>query len=176
MKRKKVSKIMKTLTLILTFSLIVLSHATPTFLSRIKPQMKQSSALDDAQLQNLDKLNCNYRVSIKTSCLSPFITYDRITLVFGNVTRYQTVYINSMGGIRLERCLTDVVIIEGPCQDKICKMTIFRSGSVYNYDSWIVEYVTVEDYKNPPITFYYEPNYIIPDDGVGYGPDYCHGD
>ncbi|XP_012571231.1 embryo-specific protein ATS3B-like isoform X1 [Cicer arietinum] len=185
MKRKKVSKIMKTLTLILTFSVIVLSHATPTLLTRIKPQMKQSSALDDAQLQNLDKLNCNYRVAIKTSCLSPLITNDRITLLFGNATRYETVYVENVGGpnskTRLEPCKTDVLDLEGPCGYNICKVLIYRSRPHNgvrrpNDDRWIVESVTIDDYRKPPITFYYKPNYIIPDDGFGYGPNYCHRD
>ncbi|XP_004487217.2 embryo-specific protein ATS3B-like [Cicer arietinum] len=186
MQRKEVNKIMKVLTLILTFSIIVvLSRATPTLFTRLEPQINQFSALDATKPQNLDEQNCKYRSTIKTSCLSPIHTNDIITLSFGDATHDGTIDVENLGGPqnkRLEACVTVELGLEGPCRDKICKVLISRSGphsSVpkFDDDSWIAEYVTIEDYKNPPIRFDFKPkDIIIPDDGYGYGLDYCPKD
>ncbi|XP_012571255.1 embryo-specific protein ATS3-like [Cicer arietinum] len=181
MQRKEVNKIMKVLILILTFStIVVLSHATPTLLTRFESQINQSSALDVTQLQNFDKWDCKYKVTVKTSCRSPVHTNDIITLSFGDASRNGLIYIENMGGPKDERvgqCMTVQLDLEGPCRDKICRLLIIRSGHhsllpTFD-DTWIVEYVYIEDYKNPPIRFDFDENYIIPDDGLGYGPNYC---
>ncbi|KAK2371526.1 hypothetical protein P8452_58462 [Trifolium repens] len=159
---------MKTLTLILTFSIIVFfSHATPILVTEPQPQLNQSSS---TQQQNETKLSgsCNYMVNIKTSCNSPSYTKDEISLLFGDAHNSQ-VYVPRLDDPdsgTFEQCITNELEILGPCIKKICKLYLFRNGT----DGWIPETVTAYDYDNPPVKFYY--NIGIPED-AGYGYNYC---
>nr|AQM52234.1 nodule-specific PLAT domain protein [Medicago truncatula] len=166
---------MKTLlTLIFTFSIIIVAftHATPTLIIRTQPQMNQSSMLIHTQQQNETKRsgNCDYKVTITTSCKSPLSTKDEISILFGDADGSEVVYVPRLddpdSGTTFEQCTTMDFEILGPCIGKICKMYLFRNGT----DGWIPETVTASHHDNPPVTFKY--NIDIPKDS-GYGFNNC---
>ncbi|XP_057458078.1 embryo-specific protein ATS3B-like [Lotus japonicus] len=158
---------MKTLTLILTFSIIsVFSQAT--LLLTDPPQPNESFKPNLTQHQQ--NAGCSYTVTIRTSCSSPSYTRDRISLSFGDAYGYQ-VYVPRLddpSSRTFERCSTDTFQINGPCTYQICYLYLYRSG----YDGWIPESVTVSGYNSQPVTFYY--NAFIPA-GIWFGFDYCRG-
>nr|XP_004487213.2 embryo-specific protein ATS3A-like [Cicer arietinum] len=172
MQYKEINKIMKTLILILIFSIIVVfSQTTPTLLTRFKHQTNQYSTLYDVQPQNVNVPygTCKYMITIKTSCLSPIHTRDIVGISFGDANGFSLVVweLGDPESRRFEQCMTTIFWIAGPCIDQICKLFLYRNGT----DSWIPESVIADDYRNPPITFYY--NAYIPNDGFGYGHDFC---
>nr|XP_027190994.1 embryo-specific protein ATS3B-like isoform X2 [Cicer arietinum] len=134
--------------------------------TRDKPQINQPSMLNDINSQSS---SCNYLVTIKTSCDSPLNTTDQIDIVFGDADGSEVFSprLDEPDSGAFEQCTTVSFEIEGKCLNKICKLYLYRRGS----DGWLPELVTAYDYLALPVPFYY--NTDIPDDGVGYGFDYC---
>ncbi|CAJ2661349.1 embryo-specific protein ATS3A-like isoform X2 [Trifolium pratense] len=158
---------MKALTLILlTFSITVaVSHATPTLITYPQPQMNLSSMIDETRLIS----NCNYLITIKTSCSSPPHTTDQISLLFGDANGSE-LYVQRLDGPddseTFKQCSTISFEILGPCVGKICQLYLFRNGT----DGWMPETVTALYNDYPPVTFNY--NIFIPQ-GVSSGFNYC---
>ncbi|KAA8540482.1 hypothetical protein F0562_024599 [Nyssa sinensis] len=86
--------------------------------------------------------SCSYTVSIRTSCSSPRLTRDQISLSFGDAYGNQ-VYaprIDDPSSRTFERCSVDTFQIYGPCTYQICYFYLYRSG----YDGWKPE--SVQDF------------------------------
>nr|XP_012571254.1 embryo-specific protein ATS3A-like isoform X2 [Cicer arietinum] len=122
--------------------------------------------------ENVAERNCNYMVTIKTSCHSPRRTNDKITVLFGDFKHFVPIRTPKMNSNskRFERCTTTKFKLLGSCLNKLCRLYVIRSGS----DGWMPEYVTVDDYKNTPISIYFST--FFPDDGAGYGLNFCYED
>ncbi|CAH9075711.1 unnamed protein product [Cuscuta epithymum] len=113
---------------------------------------------------------CTFTVSIRTSCSSPYLTEDQISLSFGDAYGNQ-VYaprLDDPSSRTFERCSSDTYEIKGPCTYDICYLYVYRSG----YDGWIPYDITVSGYYTRPVTFRY--NVPIPSN-IWYGFDYCSG-
>ncbi|CAL5214869.1 unnamed protein product [Lathyrus oleraceus] len=164
---------MKSLTLILTFSIIVgYSHATSTLVTLLQSQLNQYSTLNLTQQQiNETKLMemgmCSYRITIKTSCNSPKYTKDTIGILFGDAYGKEITALKVYPESEMfERCKTLVYEVLGHCIGKICKLYVARVG----LDGWMPETIIVYDHNDPPISVNY--NYFIPE-GIRQGSDYC---
>ncbi|XP_004487219.1 embryo-specific protein ATS3B-like [Cicer arietinum] len=159
---------MKLFTLILTFSIIVdLSQATPTLITQHTIQTNQSSTLNSIEREGD---TCNYKITIKTSCYSPPSTTDQIDLLFADAhgTEVFVPRLDGRASGTFDQCTTSIFNIRGKaCVDEICKVYVYRRGS----NGWIPKTVTVNDYINPPLTIYL--NVYIPNDGAGYGHNFC---
>ncbi|XP_058765838.1 embryo-specific protein ATS3B-like [Vicia villosa] len=162
---------MKYLTLVIFSTIIVFSHAMPTIVTRLQPQMNQSFVFNHTQEQiNRTKQvrTCSYMISIKTSCNSPANSKDTVGILFGDAVGNEITMLNvdSPDIHTFERCKTLNFEVLGNCIGKICKLYVARAGS----NGWIPETITAYHYDYPPIRFNY--NYFIPDD-QRYGFDYC---
>ncbi|OAY72335.1 hypothetical protein ACMD2_15879 [Ananas comosus] len=113
--------------------------------------------------------SCSYTVKIRTSCSSPRITRDAISLAFGDLYRNE-VYVPRLddpSSGTFERCSTDTFKIKGPCGYGVCYLYLRRNG----WDGWIPEWVQVYDpYYSRTVTFYYSTS--LPN-GVWYGFNQC---
>ncbi|XP_045806082.1 embryo-specific protein ATS3B-like [Trifolium pratense] len=170
---------MKNLSLIITFSIIVVfSHATPTLVTRTQLQMNLSSMLNQTQQQiNETRLiggrgdsigRCDYLITIKTSCDSPTYTKDHISLLFGDAhgTELFVPRLDGPDSGPFKKCSTMSFDVPGQCIDKICKLYLYRNGT----DGWVPETVVAYDYNYPPVIFNY--NFFL-SDGPGTGYNHC---
>ncbi|KAL2332447.1 hypothetical protein Fmac_020028 [Flemingia macrophylla] len=150
------------LSLLLTFCIIsALSQAT---LQATHPQAINSSKLNQTQQQ----INggCRYSVIMETSCSSSFYVRGQIDLLFGDAYGNQ-VYVPQLEG-PLD-CSTNKYEIHGPCILKICHLNLYMTGDT----DWILETVSIYDYLNDPVTFYFGT--YISEDGSYYF-NHCHDD
>ncbi|KAK2371522.1 hypothetical protein P8452_58464 [Trifolium repens] len=178
---------METLTLTLTFAIITaFSQATSTLVTRTQPQINLSSMLNHSQ-QHISETrrndgrgrnhDCDYLITIKTSCDSPTYTKDKIGLSFGDaygdehyiprVKDYIPRVNDSSDSEPFKKCNTFSFNLPGLCISKICKLYLFRKGS----NGWVPETVVVYDYKYPPVIFNY--NFSLSDGRAGTGYNYC---
>ncbi|KAJ1431378.1 PLAT/LH2 domain superfamily [Sesbania bispinosa] len=120
-------------------------------------------------IQMKSEHNCSYMVMITTSCSSPKITLDEISLAFGDA------YGNQVYAPRLddpisrtfEQCSSDSFQIDGPCASPICYVYLYRSGAD---DGWKPETVKIYGFDADPITFNF--NTSIPND-TWFGYNFC---
>nr|XP_012571220.1 embryo-specific protein ATS3A-like [Cicer arietinum] len=150
---------MKALTLILTFSIIVvLSHATPTMFYRHRPP---------SYITKPQNGTCKYTITVKTSFLSQADTKKLFISIFFGDAKDRWIDINKLNDTQSKmfgQNAKSIFTTMGPCLDKICKVSIVQEPlkSLFLWrakqDSmkWIIEYVTIEDSMNPPITFYFD--------------------
>uniref|UniRef100_A0A1D1Y9E1 ATP synthase subunit delta n=1 Tax=Anthurium amnicola TaxID=1678845 RepID=A0A1D1Y9E1_9ARAE len=135
-----------------------------------REELKQAAALQGSAA---GKGSCTYTVSIKTSCSSPRVTRDAISLTFGDVN-HNEVYaarLDDPASRTFERCSVDTFRMSGPCGSRTCYLYLYRSGR----DGWTPEYVKV--FYRPgdtrtSVTFYYGSP--IPN-AVWYGFNLCNG-
>ncbi|MED6216372.1 hypothetical protein PIB30_007014 [Stylosanthes scabra] len=114
--------------------------------------------------------NCSYLVAISTSCSSPKINTDEISIVFGDAQGNQ-VYAPKLGdriSKTFEQCSSDTFQIDGPCTSQICFAYLRRSGSKTN--GWEPETVKIFTYNTEPVTFTFDTP--IPND-EWYGYNFC---
>ncbi|KAK4362197.1 hypothetical protein RND71_017438 [Anisodus tanguticus] len=130
------------------------------------PQPISSLHIINTTLQQ--NARCSFTVSIRTSCSSPTLTRDQISLAFGDAYGNQ-VYaprLDDPASRAFERCSKDTYTVYGPCTYQICYVYLYRSG----YDGWIPSDVTIYGYNSKAVTFTY--NVGIPRD-TWYGYNYC---
>nr|XP_027187516.1 uncharacterized protein LOC105852134 isoform X2 [Cicer arietinum] len=123
---------MKALTLILTFSIIVvLSHATPTMFYRHRPP---------SHITKPQNGTCKYTITVEIRFLPQADT--------------KKLRIHTESDIFTQNG-TNIFKTTEPCLDKICKVRLAREPLTSHFlpMKWIADYVTIEDSKNPPITF-----------------------
>ncbi|KAJ1413398.1 PLAT/LH2 domain superfamily [Sesbania bispinosa] len=172
---------MKALTFILTFCIIAAAFspasATPTVVAIHQHQLNEFSKLNktlyrlNETRRELDGGDCDYVVTIKTSCSSPSHTRDQIGLSLGDAdgSKIYVPKLDAPDSGRFDSCAIDVIPVSGGgCIKSICSHFLFRSGP----DGWRPETVTAYDYISPPITFFYDID--IPEGDGGYGYNYCH--
>ncbi|XP_009769028.1 embryo-specific protein ATS3B-like [Nicotiana tabacum] len=126
------------------------------------------SSLDIINTTSNQNARCSFTVSIRTSCSSPALTRDQISLAFGDAYGNQ-VYaprLDDPSSRAFERCSRDTYTVYGPCTYQICYAYLYRSG----YDGWIPYDVTIYGYHTKAVTFTY--NVGIPSD-TWYGHNYC---
>ncbi|MED6206310.1 hypothetical protein PIB30_025513 [Stylosanthes scabra] len=114
--------------------------------------------------------NCSYLVAISTSCSSPKINTDEISIVFGDAQGNQ-VYAAKLGdriSKTFEQCSSDTFQIDGACTSQICFAYLRRSGSKTN--GWKPETVKIFTYNTEPVAFNF--NTSIPSD-EWYGYNFC---
>ncbi|KAK2371520.1 embryo-specific protein ATS3B [Trifolium repens] len=173
---------MKALTLIiLTFSIIVASHAISTLVTSPQTQMNLSSMLNHTQQQiNETRIlisakdgfdgRCNYLITIKTSCDSPTYTKDEISLLFGDGFGAELFFSrlnNNPKDGTFMKCNIMSFAAQAACMGKICKLYLYRNGT----DGWIPESVAVYDYTYPSVIFNY--NFLLSEGSSGTGYNFC---
>ncbi|CAN4086387.1 unnamed protein product [Withania somnifera] len=154
------------------FLLVIITVASIT----CGAQASRSIVFLPQPLSSLDIINttlhqnarCSFTVNIRTSCSSPALTRDQISLAFGDAYGNQ-VYaprLDDPASRAFERCSRDTYTVYGPCTYQICYVYLYRSG----YDGWIPYDITIYAYNSKAVTFTY--NVPIPSD-AWYGHNYC---
>ncbi|CAA6666411.1 unnamed protein product [Spirodela intermedia] len=131
----------------------------PTLNSNLTTPLASNSS-PKAQSGSFIRGKCPYTVRIKTSCSSPPVTRDAVSLDFGDAD-HNEVYaarLDDPASGTFERCSVDTFRVVGPCGGRPCFLYLRRSGA------------TPGD-THTAVTFAYEAS--LPD-GVWYGFNLCH--
>ena len=150
------------------YSGLALSVSEPKNVPLLPHAADDSFSVGYIQMKSAE--NCSYLVAISTSCSSPKITTDEISIVFGDAQGNQ-VYAERLGdriSKTFEQCSSDTFQIDGECTSEICFAYLRRSGSKTN--GWKPESVKIYTYNTDPVTFNF--NTSIPND-KWYGYNFC---
>ncbi|KAL0692177.1 hypothetical protein Bca4012_059357 [Brassica carinata] len=145
--------------------LLLLSFTSPILSISDQPLLISSVIHDEEE-------SCPYTVIVTTSCFSPDLSRDQITLALGDANGDKVVAPRleeplSTGGGGFEKCSSDTFQVKGQCLDAICSVYIYRSGP----DGWIPE--TVEIYEEGSKSVKFEFNENVPEN-TWYGHNYCN--
>nr|VDD27267.1 unnamed protein product [Brassica oleracea] len=158
---------MKTMELVSLSSillLLMLSFTSPILSISDQPLLISSVVHDEEE-------SCPYTVIVTTSCFSPDLSRDQITLALGDADGNKVVAPRLdeplTGGGGFEKCSSDTFQVKGQCLDTICSLYIYRSGP----DGWIPE--TVEIYEEGSKSVKFDFNKNVPDN-TWYGHNYCN--
>ncbi|KAJ0238193.1 hypothetical protein HA466_0242970 [Hirschfeldia incana] len=144
--------------------LFVLSFSSPILSISDQPLLISSVVHDEEE-------SCPYTVLVTTSCFSPDLSRDQITLALGDANG-DKVFAPRLdeplsGGGGFEKCSSDTFQVKGQCLDAICSLYIYRSGT----DGWIPE--TVEIYEEGSKSVKFDFNKTVPEN-TWYGHNYCN--
>lgn len=158
---------MKTMELVSLSSillLLMLSFTSPILSISDQPLLISSVVHDEEE-------SCPYTVIVTTSCFSPDLSRDQITLALGDADGNKVVAPRLdeplTGGGGFEKCSSDTFQVKGQCLDTICSLYIYRSGP----DGWILETVEIYEEGSKSVKFVFNKN--VPDN-TWYGHNYCN--
>ncbi|MED6216371.1 hypothetical protein PIB30_116958 [Stylosanthes scabra] len=124
-------------------------------------------------IQMRNAKNCSYSVTIDTSCSSPKVTTDQISIVFGDAHGNQVFAPRLDGNHPISKtfgqCASDRFHREGPCTHKICFAYLRRLGP--NFKGWKPQTVQIYSHNlDQQVAFNF--NTFIPNN-TWYGYNFC---